>query len=159
MKKILIILICIVIIGCQFPVQKNNLAENVEEHELLGYWRADRHSYFLTTDILKNTKKRVNDSISLRLNKNMVFDFENAVYIENGEIRQKSFSGKWKLVKLDVNGKTLYLVVFEDTPNLPKYLRSGINVYENDATIQLISFMDDPDMGNRLLLKKSLYNG
>lgn len=155
MKKKLIIL-SLIIFGCQFPEKEKNYATNVEKKELFGNWKADIHSYNLTVDFSKNKKENARDSISLMLNDNMEFKFENAIYIENGELQQKTFSGKWQLVNVGEPQKPSYLIVFAQPSDLPEYLKNGLVIYQNGLTLQLVSFMDDPDLGDRILLNKEI---
>ncbi len=164
MKKISALLIISIIfsfVSCTGLIDESTLKKVRKEpkiQEIAGKWKADKFSYNIYIDIIKNSKEIITDSINLILNDDYSFILENGPNIEKGILTQKTYKGKWNLEKDNGNAKMIKIKFkLNNQGKKPNYLKFGLSVYEQTPTQKIVLlgyYQDDPDTGGRILFKK-----
>ncbi|GAB1857135.1 hypothetical protein MHTCC0001_19710 [Flavobacteriaceae bacterium MHTCC 0001] len=127
-----------------------DVIEKPKIDELVGTWKIDSFSYkFLKTfyeigdrEVLLN----INEDGSLYIN-----NMPDLNTLEEGTIDRTNFynlEGKWNLFQFKEGGKW-YLHLRNFSKSLG--LTTSLHLYHKDANLAIVSYIGDPDEGNRLL--------
>lgn len=158
MKNVIAVIICFLFSSCLGVVdKKNNIpVTKVNQADLLGKWKADKFSYKFSETTIDSKIQKLTDSISLLLKKDGSFVFKNAIGILEDSITQRNYIGTWELAKrIEKRSQDQYEIRFRSKNGFGG-MPSRIPIYKKDNLYELFIFIGDPDMGERIGLKKKI---
>jgi hypothetical protein len=127
------------------PVSSNlkKFTEKPEENELVGDWEVDEFSYeFIRDNYNSNPKEMI-----FKINDDNTYHFKNVYDFENPKDSVSfNVSGQWEIKDYNSQGWNLDL---DFSRNFG--LANNWFLFKEDGEIIIISFIGDPDSGDRLL--------
>jgi len=158
MKNVIAVIICFLFFSCLgvIDTKNNKPVTKVNQTDLLGEWKADKFSYEFSLTTIDSRPQKLTDSISLLLKTDGSFVFKNALEILEDSIIQKNYTGTWKLGKRIQKGHEDQFEIRFISKNGFGGMPSRIPIYKKDKLYELFIFIRDPDMGERIGLKKKI---
>lgn len=95
----------------------------------------------------------LNDTIYLELKDGEKFYFYNGIIKQDNNLAQRDFTGRWGIKKQNKNDQ--YEIVFYPDKSFGM-MPSKVPLYKTNKNYKLFIFIRDPDMGERIGLKKKI---
>lgn len=160
MKKhiTVISIMSLLLISCfgVIDTKNNKPVTNVDQADLTGTWKADKFSYEFSVRNLDSRTLKLEDTISLLLNRDGTFMFKNALEVSEDSIIQKDYIGTWELEKrIEQRFKEQFEIRLRTEKGF-RGMPSRIPIYKKDNQYELFIFIGDPDSEERIGLKKDI---